>query len=151
MNGAIKTSLVIIIVLLIWLFRCGPTCGFEQDCTSFWPDCRHDAEITAEEIIEDSKDRPYQRKPRGYVIPVLMLNPMSSIVFQDESDKVVGAIEWSGGTVVFHGNVDNSAMIFFEYLFDHYMVVGCDEATPTAMKWGGTNPTFGMEVSKDVD
>lgn len=125
MNGAIKTSLVIIIVLLIWLFRCGPTCGDE---VMIW-------------------DGEFKKRPRGYHIPIMQLRADSSIVFHD-GGEIVGALEWSGGTVVFHGNIDDSAMIFFEFLFDHYMVIGCPKEPQTAPTWGVSDDSNPNEVGR---
>jgi hypothetical protein len=54
---------------------------------------------------------PDPKKPE----PVLTLDPTTSIFFYDGEDRV-GVMSWEGGTVVFHGNVDESARVFLEFL-----------------------------------
>lgn len=54
-------------------------------------------------------------KDKNAIEPILALNPVNSLMFYDGDDRV-GAMSWEGGTVVFHGNIDDSARIFLEYL-----------------------------------
>ena len=49
---------------------------------------------------------------------VLRITPQRNISFSNESEEV-GRLSWNDGVMVFTGDADESAKIFFDYLKEH--------------------------------
>lgn len=61
-----------------------------------------------------------------YNSTVIKITPARAISFHDEDDNEVGSIDFISGPVVFEGNIDESARIFFEYFAKEYFGPYCE-------------------------
>ncbi len=50
-----------------------------------------------------------------------LIRPPTAIVFNDESQKELGMLDWTDGEFKFIGNADQSARVFFEYFLKPYI------------------------------
>ncbi len=64
-------------------------------------------EIKYDEVIEETPE-PMEIEPRE--------PDHRFLVFTDTNDEEVGRLSWDSGTLVFEGNADESAEVFFEVL-----------------------------------
>jgi len=60
---------------------------------------------------------------KSYKFPAeILINPAKLIIF---GTPEVGRLEWGSGKLIFTGNIDESARIFFEYFWKEYGLKSC--------------------------
>jgi len=53
--------------------------------------------------------------------------PPQAFAFFGDEDQEVGRLSWDGGAVKFKGDMDESAKVFFEYMFKKYADQYCED------------------------
>ncbi len=93
-------------IFLVFLLFCAVGCKQKTEEKLFVIDDSSDyfTFISSDEIVDD--------KPVD-IAPYLL--------FLDENGKELGGLDWSGGSLKFTGNMDESARIFFKYFWRNYV------------------------------